>query len=193
MKKFFLVCALVAILGTGTAFAEHPDGFAIGLYGSFGGWRYNHAGGGGGLSLVIPKVPIYWGLNFAGLGVGYFGFGITGDYYLIDADFIPLLGWHLGIGGYFNYQGWKYSGWDKNLKKKDYRYSNFGFGVRVPIALHFHPIKLIDIWLGVAPSLGLGIYGKYKSYNASGKEESYGGGLYVDWDIPIEIGIRFWF
>ncbi|MCL2138136.1 MAG: hypothetical protein FWH41_01230 [Treponema sp.] len=190
MKKFFLVFALVAILGTGTAFAEHPDGFGIGVFGSYGiGFNDYYGNGMGiGLSLVIPKLPIYWGVNLRGGGGwfgtgGWFGFGITGDYYIIDMDFLPFMGWHFGLGGFFNFSSWKYD-W--------YSRADLSFGIRVPIALHFHPLEWMDIWVGIAPSFGLQINGRNKWKNNYIGTKNDGNRLgFAGW-IPLEIGIRFW-
>ena len=188
MKKSVFIFFFIAILSINAAFAEHPDGFAIGGFGSLCFYRGTF---GGGLSFVIPKLPVYWGINAC--GGKYFKVGLTGDYYFIDKDFTPMFGWHLGAGGFFDYQSWKHDGYDNALSKKTNTYSNFDFGVRVPVALHFHPNKLLDMWLGVGPGFGIVINGAYKSYVSTGEEKSYGGDVKFFWYLPTEIGIRFWF
>ena len=187
MKKSVFLFLLIAVLSIGNAFAEHPDGFSIGAFSSFCFFRGTF---GGGLSFVIPKVPIYWGINAC--GGKYFKTGFTGDFYIFDKDFTPKFGWHLGVGGFFDYQMWKHDGYDSSHNKKINTYSNFDFGVRFPAALHFHPIKLLDIWFGIGPGVGVVINGKYKSYNSKGEEKSYGGDVNFFWYFPTEIGIRFW-
>ena len=69
----------------------------------------------------------------------------------------------------------------------NYSQTNLNFGLRIPVALHIHLVEILDIWLGVAPSFGLGIVGKHRWNNTS-----YSGSTYFFWDVPIEIGIRVW-
>ena len=185
MKKFLMVLALVAILATGTAFADHPDGFGIGLVGSYGiGW----GGAGGGLSLKIPGVPLFWAINL-GLGSDHFGFGITGDYYLIDDALpVPTLHWFLGVGGFFNFYTWS-----STYYSEKYSYSNLSFGLRVPIGLSWQPIDLLEIFLDIAPSLGVYIDGDGKYTYAGTEYVWHKGGAGFHWGVPLEIGFRLWF
>ena len=187
MKKSLLLFSLIAFLSIGSAFAEHPDGFAIGGFGSLCFYRGTF---GGGLSFVIPKVPVYWGINAC--GGKYFKVGFTGDFYIIDNDFTPKTGWHFGVGGFFDYQMRKHDGYDESLDKETVSFSNYDFGARIPLALHFHPRKLLDMWVGIAPGFGIVINGEYESYNSSGEKKSYGGDTKFFWYFPIEIGLRFW-
>lgn len=62
MKKIILFLLLAVVIATGSAFATHPNGkWGVGIFGSYGiGWGY----GGGGISLKVPTLPIYWGFNF---------------------------------------------------------------------------------------------------------------------------------
>ena len=186
MKKFVIVIALVAILATGTAFADHPDGFGIGLV---GGMNFRGMGGAGGLSLKIPSIPIFWAINLWG-GSNYFRVGLTGDYYIIDQNFAPMFHWFFGLGGFFDFYNWSYK--FKNSLIKDYSYTYLDFGVRVPIGISFQPIPLLEIWLDVAPSLGLGFWGgqSWKVGTYEHKEDPRFGFF---WGIPLEIGLRLWF
>ena len=94
MKKILLVLALVAIIATGTAFADHPGGFGIGVVGTYG------SGYGGALSLKLPDMPIFWAINISA-GDNNTHVGVQGDYYFIDADLIDKwLGWYIGVGGF---------------------------------------------------------------------------------------------
>ena len=184
MKKFLMVLALVAILATGTAFADHPDGWGVGVV---GGWGYN-LDGAYGLSLKIPSIPIYWAINL-GLGSHYFGVGITGDYYVIDDALpVPTLNWFLGVGGFFNFRSWSYK-----YDYGDWSYTSMNFGVRVPIGLSWQPIDLIEVFLDVAPSLGLGIWGGYTEKYSGGTEKKHDGEFRFFFGLPVEIGLRLWF
>ena len=191
MKKLVLVIALAAILATGTAFADHPSGFGIGLVGNYGFGGY--AGAGGGLSLKIPGIPIYWAVKLAGgsySGYSSFGLGVTGDSYITDKCIAPQAFLHFfwGLGGFFDFYSFSYK----------YDYASWGrtdldFGLRVPIGLSFQPIKLLEFFLDVAPSFGLGMTGGYKYKNkVLGTEISEDPAFGFFWGIPIELGFRIW-
>jgi hypothetical protein len=164
MKKLLLVFALVAILATGTAFADHPDGFGIGAqFGGVSGWSNFGFGYGVALSLKIPSVPIFWTFDFNGFG-GYLWMVVSGDVYLIDAQITGPLHWYLGPGLYV----------DLGLG------SPFGLGVggRLPIGLSIQPIELLEIYLQIVPSIGVHIIPS---------PVGLGGG------IGGNLGIRLWF
>ena len=138
MKKFLLVIALAAILATGTAFADHPSGFGIGVQGGYGG------GIGGALTLKFPSMPIFWAVD-AGAWANYLWLGLAGDYYFIDSAIAADIGlhWYLGVGGYVNL------GVGDPL--------NVAVGARVPIGLSWQPIPLLEIYLQIVPSVGLSV------------------------------------
>jgi len=192
MKKLVLVLALAVVITTGTAFADHPKGFGIGIVGNWSGWGFG--GTGGGLSLKLPSIPIYWAVNF-GIDPDGFGLGITGDYYLYDKKISGPLNWYLGLGGYFTFysfgKSYKYTG-----GSVDYSYTWMYGGVRVPIGLSIQPIPLLEIFIDVAPSIGIGIYSGYNSSYKIGSQ-SYNhkedGSVGLGWGAPLELGIRLWF
>jgi hypothetical protein len=172
MKKLLIVFALIAILATGTVFAEHPDGTGVG-----GIVRYDLSpllkgegtdlffGTSYGLSLKLPSIPVYWSAALS-FSIIHFGVSVTGDYYFVDSPLIPnFLDFYLGAGGYLDYL---------NIIGLTF----FGFGVRVPAGISIYPTDKIEIFLGVAPSLGLFFSGDPNP---------------IDWKIPIEVGVRFWF
>jgi len=179
MKKFVIVLALAAVIATGTAFADHPKGFGIGLVGFYPG--------GGGLSLKLPSVPIYWAVS-AEIGSDYFSINLTGDSYLIDDNLSGPLHWFLGLGGFFSF--YSYS---KKYFDVSYGWTNLAFGARLPIGLSFQPISLLEIFLDVAPCIGLGIYGKQEYTYNNTKYVADEGGMGLFWGWPIELGIRLWF
>ena len=170
MKKLVMVIALAAILATGTAFAVQ-DGLGIGVFGSGGGgWEAGSVGGGGALSLKLPSMPVYWGINF-GLGNGFW-LGVSGDFlHLIDNQ--PLvqdigLSWFIRGGLYGKL--WLGGEWVA-----------LDFGARLPIGLSWQPIRLFELFIDIAPSIGLGMAFADPLYVGLG-------GGWVG-----ELGIRLWF
>jgi len=168
MKKLVIVFALAVIIATGTAFAGDQDGFGIGAFwSSGGGWgSAGTVGHSGALSLHLKGVPVYWGINF-GFGK-IMWLGVSGDFlHLINNQ--PLvksigLSWFIRGGLY----GKVWIGDDLALDA----------GARLPIGLSFQPIKVLEIFLDVAPSIGLGISS---------------GGIGIGGGWAGELGIRVWF
>ncbi|MDR0551834.1 MAG: DUF3996 domain-containing protein [Spirochaetaceae bacterium] len=180
MKKLVLGVALAVMLATGTVFADHPGGWGIGVE-----WRgnlYSNNLRGGAVSLKIPGIPVFWGINL-GFGKNYFGIGVTGDFYVLDKTISGPFGFYVGIGGYFDFYSWKWSG------NKDYSYTVLGIGARVPIGLSIQPISWFEVFIDIAPSLGLGI-------DFEGKKDGvvyHKGNVGFGFGLPLEIGLRFWF
>jgi hypothetical protein len=167
MKKFVLVLTLVAIIATGTAFADHSDGLGVGVL-----WRGNIGFGGGighgiALSLHVPKIPIFWGIDFH-LNGNDIGLGVTGDKYIYDETLIEIVHWYLGLGGYVDL----YLADDAIID----------FGARLPIGLSWHFLKILELFVDVAPSIGIGLY-----THGSGDID------FPHTPFPVEIGIRIWF
>ncbi|MDR2536180.1 MAG: DUF3996 domain-containing protein [Treponema sp.] len=193
MKKFFAVCIIGLFLGTAGAFADHPDGWGIGLVGR-GGYGWGGGGGGLALSLKAPPIPVYWGINLD-LYTNYFGFGVTGDYYFLEGLIVPDIGfgYFIGVGGYLNmgfYDETYGSSWHR-------KYTTLGFGVRVPLGINFvFPISKfhLEIFLDIAPSIGLGMTftdkeSEYYKHDGHSNEKF----LALGWGIGGELGVRFWF
>jgi hypothetical protein len=192
MKKIVLVLALAAVIATGTAFADHPKGFGIGVVGNYSSWGFG--GTSGGLSLKLPSIPIYWAFNF-GIDPDGFGLGITGDSYIVDKNISGPLHYFIGIGGYFTFYSYsqKYSGY---LYSYDYSYTWMYGGVRFPIGLSIQPVPLFEIFFDIAPSVGIGIYSGYDYKYKIGTQEykfSNPGTVGLGWGAPLEVGIRLWF
>jgi hypothetical protein len=167
MKRILFVFILAVILVTGTAFADHPNNkIGIGIQGR---WHTSLEGGAGysglDLSLKVPSMPIFWaiGLSFSG---DHLGFSLTGDKYFIDKSLIKeaKIDWHAGLGG-----------WISLTATDDNMY--VALGARIPIGIHWHPAKEIELWLTFAPSLGIQL--TPEPYFPAG-----------GW--PIELGIRLW-
>ena len=172
MKTLVLVLVFLVILAVG-AFAEHPGGWGIGIVGQSDFEWDGFAGyGGAALSLKVPQLPIFWGIS-ARIKNNYFGINVTGDYYIIDKRLTSGInfGWYLGISGY---AGFYHVGGDSN-------YNGLGVGARVPIGIYIIPVRFFEVFLDVAPSLGLGVnFGGVNGFDLPA------GGLGAD------LGVRFW-
>jgi len=180
MKK--LVCVIFIGLFAGImAFAEHPDGLGLGLTSNFGwgqfsedyrSWYFNP-----GISLKIPKVPVYWGF-YGNLKPNSVGFGFSGDYYIIDKTIVDedktnengtyrlKMGWYLGAGIFANMDIW-YGSWKV-----------FNLGIRVPGGVSWYFTEKFELFAGVAPSFGAWMFEGHKGPH---------------WLINEEIGVRYWF
>jgi hypothetical protein len=138
MKKFTIIAFLAFVASVGGAFADHPDGWGIGLQ---GGWS---GAGGGGLSLKIPSLPVYWTING---GQGWLG--VSGDYYFLDKTLAEdiNLGWYIGVGafGTFGFFG---------------PYNNAGYAIiggEFTAGLSWQPLKFFEVYLQAGPFIGMQI------------------------------------
>jgi hypothetical protein len=158
-----VLCAGLFI-GTAGLYAQHPGELGIGLVG--GGGRY---GGNVGLSLKVPSMPPFWSINLR-INKGYFGLGVSGDYYLVDKALVPdiNLGWFFGVGGYVNTAFYDNSYADRLW---------LGIGGRVPIGLSWQPVKFLEVFIAAIPDIGLGIVPELGN---------------LDWNINGELGVRLW-
>jgi hypothetical protein len=144
MVKRFIIASLLGLALSGTAVvAQHPGKLGVGIVYGMGLGSGGLGGYNVGLSLKVPSLPVYWTVN-AQINSSIFGIGGSGDYYFIDQSLVPNinLGWYLGLGGYLG-----------TLFYKD-NIALWG-GVRVPIGLSFMPANWIEIFLEVAPNLGI--------------------------------------
>jgi len=186
MKKLVMLL-LIGLMFSTAAFADHAqDSFGLGGVSGIG------LDGGGGyvyfdsypasLSLKIPKVPIFWGVNmrFSNIFLGL-GIGITGDYYFWEPNLVSKtatnddgsydlkIDWYVGAGFYAN----MYAGYD---------YFSGNGGLRIPFGVSWHAmqeIKKLEVCVGSVVGLGIG-----------GRKSK----PYLHWFItPVEIAVRWWF
>jgi hypothetical protein len=185
MKKLILAVLLGLMLCTAGAFAGHPEGWGVGLLGQYGGgWTGGGGLGGAALSLKVPSVPVFWGINLRFPEDG-FSAGVTGDYYIIDQYLVPKagLGWFFGLGGYLDFATYNY-----RFSDRDYRRTAFEVGMRAPIGLSWRPVDVFEVFVDFAPSVGLAFSnGSYYDYREKEDKLYLGGGWQGD------IGLRFWF
>jgi hypothetical protein len=143
-KKFLLVCLLALVVGSARVFADHADNkVGIGLF--FGGGSGTVGGGiyDPGMTLKIPKAPLFWGVNaFFGTTSGL---GLSMDYYLFDRDLIKDgsfdLDWFFGVGAFTHIF----------FGQNDF----FALGVRFPIGLSWHINKTFELFLNGTPGVGV--------------------------------------
>ena len=155
MKKTFLIVAIVLIAFSSTAGAQ-DIGIGVEYVFDFSGSVLN------GLAITgsPPVLPMVFGLNFS-FGGGAFHFGITADWWLYQTTISGPFALYVGPGLFFGIG------------------SVLSLGVRVPIALQFWVIPPLELFLEVAPSIGL----------------TFGGGSTVAprFGVAAAIGGRFWF
>ena len=173
MKRPVLVLIVVMLAGT-AAFADH-EGMGIGVVGGGALSSNNIHYGNVGLSLKVPNFPIFWGIYpiFYGHGLGL---GVTGDYYFLDNDLVTdqftnedgtynfNLDWFLGVGAFVNMHFW-----DGGMA--------VNFGARVPVGLSWHIIRQLEMFLDIAPGIGV--------YFGPGGPDLYFAGAF-------EFGLRYW-
>jgi hypothetical protein len=147
------------------AFADHPNKLGIGLVGGGTFGRDSYSSGDVGLALKLPSIPLYWGINLNMNDSGV-GLGVTGDKYFYDQTLLRegsfKLDWYLGLGG-FATLGF-YDDFSASL------------GARVPVGLSWHVVQPFEVWLGIAPSLGVQITPFQ----------------FPTWHVAGEVGARVW-
>jgi hypothetical protein len=166
MKRFLLAFFLVTTISVSTVFAHHDeDKFGVGI---IGGWDFRWDGFTGSpslaLSLKVPNIPIFWGVNLR-FNSNFYNLGISGDYYFIEKDLVSdiFLHWFVGLGGWANI----------GLSSGPLLFS---FGARLPIGIHWHIIEFLEVFTNIAPSLGISINPFH----------------FPEGGLPIEIGVRLW-
>ena len=147
MKKLVLVLALVAIIGAGTAFADHPSGWGLGFQGggSIGwmGFPFNF-GYGGAFTFKAPTVPIFWGISLD-VSIWGIGIGLTADWYFLDLAIASnILHFYMGVGGALDV----YFPFDIALLAR----LPIGLSVQIPIK---SGIDALEFYFQIVPSAGL--------------------------------------
>jgi hypothetical protein len=179
-KKLVLAIALAAFVAAGTAFASpaHPaDRLAVGAYTSlapFPGFSF-----GGGLSLKIPNVPVFWGVS-ANAGIFNWGIMLQGDHYFLGGAIGETVSWFLGAGADVGLWFWS-GGW-----YNESGLNAISFGLRLPVGISWRATDLIEVFLSGVPRLGasVGIGDYADGFNFL---ITYGG------LFRTEVGLRFWF
>ena len=175
MKKIILTFLLV-ILVSASAFAARPSGWGVGFVGQYGyAWDGFTGSPGLGLSLKMPQVPLFYGINLDLQRHG-FSVSVTTDRYIIDDIMVPdiNLGFFIGWGTYISFVHYNYASTNWN---------SFRGGLRVPIGVYILPTNFFEVFLNVAPSLGVGLY--FGDYTDRFR--------FPEGGLGLDIGLRFWF
>jgi len=188
-KKIVTAIVLASILATGAAFADspvHPDGFGIGILGGFG-WSGTNVGNVA-LSLKVPALPVFWGIN---LGIWNHGFsvGVQGDYYFLGSMFgTSPFGWFLGAGLYVNFATHNQERvWQRNGDWYSRQWTRLGVGARLPVGITFQPWQFFEIFGNVVPSAGVHFFSNRRDWDTDYSGARLGIG------VGGEIGLRVWF
>ncbi len=153
MKKRLLLFVLLAALAAGPA-------FSFGIGGAFG---LNYVGGfgtGGMLSVKFDDSPVVLGVG-ARFGSGWFNIGVTADWWLYETNLVKMLDLYLGPGLYANIGS-----------------GSFDVGVRIPVGLHIYVIDPLELFLEIAPAIGVGLSPVV---------------YFPSWGVQGAVGFRFWF
>ena len=170
MKKIIIVIALMAIIGTGTAFADHPEGWGIGIYNTFDHTLFNGTlhGFGAGLTIVFPGFPVFF---YFDLTNNFNHVAAAGDYYFIDDNIDGPWHWYFGLG--LGVASWIN---DKKL--------GLATALRIPIGVSVQPIDWFEFFIQAVPQVGIRFVGHEGDKEGFGIYNRFWGG---------NIGIRFWF
>lgn len=88
------------------------------------------------LSLKVDQLPFLLGLGFT-IGQDVFQFGLTGDYWVANSNLFSFVNYYLGPGFYVGYS------------------NSLLLGGRLPIGLNVYPIKNLELFVEVAPTLAI--------------------------------------
>jgi len=167
MKKILFVFILAAFIAAGTAFADHPSGFGIGVHGGYGG-----IGGGGGLNLKFPSLPIFFYIDTVAGSNNYFSISGAGDFYFIHNSLVKEAGlhWYLGFG-----VGVSLWGFNDTL--------GLAAAARLPIGLSWQPVNFLEIFLQIVPQIGARFIGS----DNGGSGFGLGGNFWCG-----NLGLRIW-
>jgi hypothetical protein len=163
MKKILVSAILFLGLACGFVYADHPSGLGIGIQGGVSG-AAGAGDFGGDLTLKLPTIPLFWTIGAVPYA-GYTGLTVAGDYYLLDQNIIPMLGWYVGLGAGVHLG----VGGDS---------MNLAIAGRIPVGITFQPAGLLEIYLQIVPQLGLAVLPNLAMW------DNFWGG---------NIGIRLWF
>jgi len=151
-KKVVLVIALVALIAVPAVFAT-GIGVAAGL--PLGGLPGSNVM----LSLKLDSVPLLMGIGFS-IGSTNTSFGFTGDWWAVNSNLFSFVNFYLGPGFYVGYAG------------------NLMLGGRLPVGLNIFPIKNLELFVEIAPTLAVQ-FGNPVEFPVFGFQGAF--------------GLRFWF
>jgi hypothetical protein len=155
-KKIIVLCLLTVFFAVTSISALSLD--AIG-----GSFSLDVAGGGAipgaALSLRLDNSPLLFGTGFT-IGKDAFSFGFTVDYWMYHTNLGKVISMYIGPGAYISYA------------------NALNLGLRVPIGFQFFPIEPLELFIELAPSIGVGLGDKI---------------TFPNFGIQTAFGFRFWF
>jgi len=157
MKKILLVLVLFVSAGVSSA-------FAWGIGGAFNLGVTDSAIPGAALTVKPPNSSLVFGLG-ATLGSNVSVIGLTADYWAVNAKLVDALNYYVGFGGYLT------------IVANDNN-NALGLGGRIPVGLNIFPIKPLELFLEVAPTIGVGLGDPV---------------TFPVWGLQGAFGFRFWF
>ncbi len=111
------------------------------------------------LSAKFDQFPFLLGLGVSGSS-GSFNLGVTADWHFVRENLTGILNYYIGAGAYLGI------GTD-----------TFELGARIPVALYIFPIDNLELFLEIAPALGMDLSPFY----------------FPRWHLQGAFGFRFWF
>jgi len=89
------------------------------------------------LSLKVDQIPCLLGIGFSA-STDYFNLGLTADWHFLRENLTGILNYYVGAGAYLGISG------------------SFEIGARIPVALYIFPLKNLELFLELAPAIGIG-------------------------------------
>jgi len=161
MKKKSIIFILLMMMVIPAAFSDTGLGPAFTF-----GFDGNQANAGAVLSINTPAIPgTVQNVRLAFNETDYFSFSVSDDWWVVQENITGGLDFYVGLGFY--------TGVTIIDKKAD-----FSLGARVPVGLSFKPINFMELFLEVAPAMGVGF-----------KPTIY----FPSWNVQAAIGLRLWF
>ncbi len=156
MKKKIIAIAVILLVITAAS------SFAIGIGGAFGFDPIGSSPYSGALSLKYSDWPLL-GISASG-NSDQFNLGLTADWWLYHEHLAGILNLYAGLGGY-GVLGLGNS-------------TNFQIGARIPVGLQIFPIDVLELFLEVAPAVGVTLGDNFS---------------FPNWGLQSAVGFRFWF
>lgn len=163
-KKIVAVLAVLFALGT-------TNVFATGL-GVQGGYSVADSGlGGAAVTFKLDNVPCVFAMDFAA-STNYFNLGVTADWWIQNPKISGTWGWYYGVG---------LAG---NVQLANGNYGGFGFGPRAVLGTN---VFVFDDFLELYAQAA------YQPMFWLWANNSEAGINPVWFNVPLNVGFRFWF